>query len=73
MPVGGAPRETTKREERARSRRGDGGGEQRQNLRGADVFKWVAVLETRAWLAGIASVPGTDAGERGNEGRFRGC
>lgn len=38
---------------------------------GADVFWRVAVLETRAWLAGIASVPGTD-GERGNEGRFRG-
>lgn len=28
------PRETTKREERARSRRGDGGGERRQSLEG---------------------------------------
>lgn len=54
------PRETTKREERARSRCGDGGGERRQSLEGgADVFRRVAVLETRACLAGIASLPGT--------------
>lgn len=57
------PRETTQREERARPRRGDGGGERRQSLGGADGFWRVAVLEARACVARVASVPGTGRSE----------
>jgi hypothetical protein len=73
-PVGGVPRETTQRDQRARPRRGDGGGERRQSLEGgADGFWRVAVLEERACFARVASVPGTRRRVRARGSLSRGC